>query len=71
MNNGMGLMCDSRARKPRRAVNWPVLKEAEHFGLGVHYTRIAQTEERQTENLCVGGSIPSLGTKVPVVYIWY
>ena len=27
------------------------------------YAKIAQLVERQTENLCVGGSIPSLGTK--------
>ena len=26
------------------------------------YAKIAQLVERQTENLCVGGSIPSLGT---------
>ncbi len=28
-----------------------------------NYAEIAQLVERQTENLCVGGSIPSLGTK--------
>ena len=28
------------------------------------YARIAQLVERQTENLCVGGSIPSPGTKL-------
>ena len=26
--------------------------------------KIAQLVERQTENLCVGGSIPSLGTRI-------
>ena len=35
------------------------------------YAEIAQLVERQTENLCVGGSIPSLGTKYPLVVKWY